>query len=95
MSEGEILSKAGNARAVLDSPAYMDAYTAVRERLVGALLGVKLEATAEAEDFRRCIKLLDALKAELDAAIQRGKLVQANVAEIEAKRQNPLRYLFR
>ena len=45
--------------------------------------------------FYRHLELLSRGKAELDAAIQRGKLVQANVAEIEAKRQNPLRYLFR
>ena len=62
MTDGELISKAGNARAVLDSPAYMDAYNAVRQRLVDALLGVKMEETASAEIFRHSIKLLDALK---------------------------------
>jgi hypothetical protein len=95
MTDTEILSKAGHAKSVLDSPAYIDAYNAVRQRLVDAMLAVKIDDSASAEDFRRCVKLLDALKGELDAAIQRGKLVQANVAELEARRNNPLRNLFR
>jgi hypothetical protein len=95
MTEAEVLSKAGNAKAVLDSPAYADAYKAIRERLLEGLLAVSLQDAATAEDFRRSIKLLDALKGELDAAIQRGKLAQANIAELEARRNNPLRNLFR
>jgi soluble cytochrome b562 len=95
MTDGQVLDRAVKARAVLDSPAYQDAYAAVRQRLLDAMLAVKIEDSASAEDFRRCIKLLDALKAELDTAINSGKLAEANIAEIEARRKNPLRGIFR
>jgi hypothetical protein len=95
MTNGELIDKATKAKAVLDNPAYMDAYTAVKARMIEALLATKLEDTSTAEDFRRCIKLLDALKSELDGVVARGKVAAADMNELEKRRNNPLRSIFR
>jgi hypothetical protein len=95
MTDAEVLSKAGNAKAVLDSPAYKEAYEAVRKNLLEGLLATAMSETDKAEEFRWSIKLLDALKAQLDAAISLGKMAQAKRADAEESRKNPLRYLFR
>jgi ubiquitin C-terminal hydrolase len=94
MTNGELIDKATKAKAVLENPAYTDAYTAVKARMVEMLLSVKLQDTATAEDFRRCIFLLDALKAELDAVVSRGKIAAADMNELEKRRNNPLRSIF-
>jgi len=95
MTPGEELDRATKAQAVIDSPAFQDAFTAVRGRLMDAMLAVKIEDKEDAEDFRRCIKLLDSLRHELETVIKNGKLAAANIADLEAKRKNPLRGLFR
>jgi len=95
MSDAKALDRATKARAVLDSLAYQEAYTTVRQKLVDALFAVKYEDKDEAEDFRRCVKLLDALKGELDQMVIAGKVAEANLDELEKRRKNPLRGIFR
>jgi predicted ATPase len=95
MTNAEMLSRAGNAKSVLDSPAYKEAYEAVRQNLLDGLLATAMSNTDKAEEFRWSIKLLDALKTQLDAAVNLGRLAQAKNADAEVTRKNPLRYLFR
>ncbi len=83
------------ARGVLESPAYQDAYDAVRKNLLDGLLATTMSDTDRAEEFRWSIKLLDALKKQLDAAVALGKMAEAKKEDAEVSRKNPLRYLFR
>jgi hypothetical protein len=95
MNPTELIQKANNAKAVLDNPAYQDAYKAVRQMLIDTMLAAKFEDVKGAEECRRCIKLLDSLKSNLDATVQSGKLSKFQLDEVEERRKNPLRNLFR
>ena len=95
MSDAQILDFATKANAVLENAAYQAAYAAVRQRLLDAMIGLQLSDAEGAEHCRQAVKLLDSLKAELDTAVKSGKIAAANIAEIEARRKNPLRGIFR
>jgi len=94
-TDAQILDFATKANAVLENSAYQNAYAAVRQRLVDAMIGLQMSDAEGAESCRQGIKLLDALKAELDTAVKSGKIAAANIAEIESRRKNPLRGIFR
>ena len=95
MNDAQILDLSTKASAVLENTAYQNAYTAVRQRLVDAMLGLQMSDAEGAEQCRQGVKLLDSLKAELDTAVKSGRIASANIAEIEARRKNPLRGIFR
>jgi len=95
MNDQKIVDISVKAKAVLDSEVYQNAYTAVRQRLVDVMLGLQMSDAEGAEAARQAVKLLDALKTELDNAVKAGKIASANIAEIEARRKNPLRGIFR
>jgi len=94
-TDAQVLDIAHRANAVLENTAYQGAYAAVRQRLIDAMIGLQLSDAEGAESARQAVKLLDSLKAELDTAIKSGKVAAANIAEIEARRKNPLRGIFR
>jgi hypothetical protein len=48
-----------------------------------------------AEDFRKCLKLLKAVRLNLEGAIKSGQLEQFQMNELEKRRANPLRGIFR
>jgi len=95
MNDQKIVDIAVKANAVLESEVYQNAYNAVRQRLVDVMLGLQMSDAEGAESARQAVKLLDALKTELDTAVKAGKIASANISEIEARRKNPLRGIFR
>ena len=95
MNDAQILDIAHKANAVLENQAYQGAYVSVRQRLIDAMVGLQMTDAEGAENARQAVKLLDSLKAELDTAVKSGKVAAANIAEIEARRKNPLRGIFR
>jgi len=95
MNDQKIVDISVQAKAILESEVYQNAYTAVRARLVEATFGLQMSDSEGAEAARQAVKILDALKAELDTAVKAGKIASANIAEIEARRKNPLRGIFR
>jgi len=89
------IDRANKAKAVLESPAYTEAYEIVRQILINGLEALPTSATAEAEDFRKCLKLLKAVRQNMETAINTGKLEQFKLDEQEKRRNNPLRGIFR
>lgn len=94
-NDAKVIELAHKADAVLQNPAYQGAYTAVRQRLMDAMVGLQMSDAEGAESCRKAVKLLDSLKSELDAAVSSGKVAAATIAEVEARRKNPLRGIFR
>ena len=89
------IEAANKAKAVLDSPAYQDAYKGVREALITRIEQCSLKDTDTAEDLRRCLKLLKDVQLNMLAALNSGKLEQFRLAEEQKRKENPLRNIFR
>lgn len=83
------------AKAVLDSQIYQESYEMVRNAIIERIEKCPLSDTQVAEDLRRCLKLLRDVRLNLETAVNTGKIAQFNLSEIEARRANPLRHLFR
>ena len=95
MNAPEVLDRATKAKAILDSPAFTQAFETVRNKLIEGLEACPTNDVQNAEDFRKCLKLLKSVRLNLETAINTGKLEQFKLNELEQKRQNPLRNIFR
>ena len=91
----EVLERANRAKAILESPAFVKAFDDVRSKLIEGLEACPTNDVTNAEDFRKCLKLLKAVRLNLETAINTGKLEAFKLNELEERRRNPLRSLFR
>lgn len=89
------IERAGKAKAILESPMFEEAFEVVRQRLISGIENAPVAAVEQAEDFRKCLKLLRSVRQHLEAAINTGKLEQFRLEEADKRKQNPLRGLFR
>jgi len=89
------LDRATKAKAVLESPVYNESYEMVRNAIIDRIEKCPLSDTQVAEDLRRCLKLLRDVRLNFETAVNTGKIAQFNLSEIERRRANPLRNLFR
>ena len=92
------IERADKANAILTSPLFVEAFETVRQRLLEGLETLPLSDTAaiqSAEDFRRCLKLLKSVRMNLETAVNSGKLDAFRLHELDEKRKNPLRGIFR
>lgn len=95
MNEATILDRATKAKAILDNPMYGDSFEMVRLAIHAQIEACPLADTESAENLRKCLRLLRDVRANLAVALESGKIVQFNIAQIEAKRKNPLKGFFR
>lgn len=95
MNEGAILDRATKAKALIENPMYGESFEMVRKAIYSRIEACPIADTATAEDLRKCLKLLRDVRANLDIAINSGKIVQFDLAEAEKRRKNPLRGIFR
>lgn len=89
------IERANKAKAVLESPAYQEAFDLVRMRLIEGIENCPVADVKKAEDFRLCLKLLKSVRMNMETAINTGKLEQFRLEEVEKRKSNPLRGLFR
>lgn len=89
------LDRATKAKAVLESPVYNESYEMVRNAIIDRIEKCPLSDTQVAEDLRRCLKLLRDVRLNFETAVNTGKIAQFNLSEVERRRANPLRNLFR
>jgi hypothetical protein len=89
------LDRAIKAKALLDDPTLTGAFDAVRTSIINAIEACPLAATDSAEDLRRCLRLLKAVRTNLEVAVQSGKVVEFRLAQEAERKKNPLRGLFR
>lgn len=89
------IERASKAKAILESPMFDEAFEVVRQRLIAGIENAPVSAVEQAEDFRKCLKLLRSVRQHLEAAINTGKLEQFRLEEDAKRKQNPLRGLFR
>ena len=90
-----IIDRANKAKAVLESPAYIEAYDMCRAAIIDRLEKCPISDVQVAEDLRKCLKLLRDVRANLETVLNSGKLEQFRLSETEKRAGNPLRHLFR
>lgn len=95
MNDTTILDRANKAKAILENPMYGESFEMVRLAIHAAIEKCPLSETDSAESLRKCLKLLRDVKLNLTATLESGKIVQFNIAQVEAKRKNPLKGFFR
>jgi len=89
------IERANKAKAILESPLFDEAFETVRQRLITVIENAPVAAVEQAEDARKCLKLLRSVRQHLEVAINTGKLEQFRLQEVEKRKANPLRGLFR
>jgi len=89
------IERADKAKAILQSLLFMEAFEMVRGRLITGIENCPVKDVETAEDFRKCLKLLRAVRQHLEVAINTGKLEAFRLEEAEKRKANPLRGLFR
>lgn len=95
MNEAQALDRATKAKAILESPIYLEAFHATRQSLFDLIEKAPIADVATAEDARRCLKLLTKIDAHMRHMLETGKVAQFNLAEREKRSLNPLRGIFR
>jgi hypothetical protein len=83
------------AKAVLESPAYQEAYKATRAAILAQLEKLPISDTDGAEKLRLCLKVLHSVQANMVTALNSGKLEQFRLDEEKKRKDNPFRSLFR
>jgi hypothetical protein len=85
------IERANKAKAVLESPAYCDAYKAVREKLHSRL---EVCPDAEVDALRKCLWALNAVQQHMAVAMNSGRLDQFNLDQQKKRAASPLRRVF-
>lgn len=91
----EILDRANKAKAILESPVFDAAFNETRNKLIAALENCTLTETQQAEDLRRCLRLLKDVRMNLERSVNSGKLEVFRLEQDEKRKRNPFRNYFR
>ena len=83
--------RANKAQAVLESPAYRDAFKAVREKLHAR---IEVCPDAEVDALRKCLWALTAVEQNMAAAVNNGALDRFNLEQQKKRAESPLRRVF-
>lgn len=95
MSESAILDRAVKAQAVLDSDIYKQAYEDCRAAIIVQIDACPLKDVEQAENLRKCLRLLRDVRANMLEALNAGKLPTWRIEQEQQARKNPFRGLFR
>lgn len=95
MNDPQLIDRATKAKAVLESPAYEQSWADVRAAIIALIEKTPLGDTQTAEDLRRCLKLLRDVRANLEAAMNAGKLPEFRIVQEQKRRANPLAGFFK
>jgi len=87
--------KPEQAKAVLENPAFEEAFAGVRTAILSSIERCSLKDVETAEDLRRCLKLLKDVKTHFVACLNDGKLQEFRTAQQEQAKKNPFRNYFR
>lgn len=94
MNAAYVLERAHQAKAILDNPMYAEAYEMCRKAIIDRIEKCPLSDTPQAEDLRRCLKLLRDVQANMVHVLNTGKEAEIQIA-VEKRPKNPFRGLFR
>lgn len=81
MTPEETIDRATRVQHLLRNPDLSDAFSAVRQAILEKIEACPIRDTEGAEKLRMMLKLLNDVRANLDAAITDGKVVQFQLEE--------------
>lgn len=87
--------KSEQAKAVLENPAYKDAYEQCRLAILTRIEQCPWNDVESAENLRKALKLLRDVQANMAVALNTGKLEAFNIEQAQKSKANPFRGLFR
>jgi len=89
------LERAQKAAAILESPVFTEAFESVRTAIIDRLEKCPLNAAQEADELRKCLRLLRDVRLNLVAVIGNGKVAGFRLEQDEQRKKNPLRFFYR
>lgn len=87
MNEGQLLERANKAKGVLENPMYIESFAMVHAAIIARIEACPMADVAAAEDLRKCLKLLRDVRANLDLAMNQGKVVSFNIEQERAQEE--------
>jgi hypothetical protein len=95
MTPAQAIDRANKAKALLDNPMFEEAFALVRAALHDSIEKCPQADVQSAEHFRKCLKLLRDVKANVIVAIEDGKVEAFNIEQEKIAKKNPFRNYFR
>jgi len=84
LTEGQLLERAHKARGILENHMYQESFEMVHKAIIARIEACPMSDTAAAEDLRKCLRLLRDVRANLDLALQQGKIVSFRIEQERA-----------
>ncbi len=81
MNDAQLAERAHKAKTLLDNPMYNEGFDLVHKAIIARIEACPLSDTAVAEDLRKCLKLLRDVRANVEVAINQGKVVSFKIAQ--------------
>jgi hypothetical protein len=94
MNDAQLLARAAQAKAVLDSAIYQESWEACRLAIFAKIEAAPLGSRETIEDMHRCLKLLASARGNLEAFMKAGKAAEIRLLEDEERRGGKV-HLFR
>ncbi len=85
MNDAQLAERAHKARTLLESPMYNEGFEMVHKAIIKRIEECPLGDVAIAEDLRKCLRLLRDVKANLELAINQGKIVSFKLEQEKAQ----------
>lgn len=95
MNDAQLIDRANKAKAILENPAYREAFEAVRLAIHQQIEEAPIRDQEGVHQLRLCLKLLRDVRVNLETALNQGKLASFKLAQEEKRRNNPLANFFR
>ncbi len=94
-NDPQLLDRANKAKAVLDNPLYGESFEMVRKAIISRIEACPLGEVSTAEDLRKCLRLLRDVRANLDLALNQGKIVEFQIEQERKRKALPFSNYFR
>ena len=89
------MERANKARIILESQMYGESWDMVRQAIIARIEACPLSDTAQAEDLRKCLRLLRDVRANLELTMKQGHLASFELAQKEERRKRTIKDFFR
>jgi hypothetical protein len=93
LTPGQVLDRANKARLLLESPMYKESFEMVRSAIISRIESCPMAEVTTAEDLRKCLRLLNDVRANLDLCMQQGKIVSFKLEQERATEEKRKRSL--
>jgi hypothetical protein len=85
VNDAKIIERSVEAKAVLESAIYQEAWTLTREAIIAKIEATPLSDKEVAEDLRRCLLLIKSVRGNLEAIMKAGRLAEFRLVQEQLK----------